>query len=154
MKGNYCLQCGIIMKYLAQTTERSFLIRLMKGEDILLSLQKFCKEYQEIGSGEISGIGAVSSAVIGFYDGHQYCENTFQEPLEILSLLGNVAEDQIVHMHGIFGRKDGSSIGGHILQGCIVSFTCEIYLTVKKPSVHRIKDVDTDLKLLNLPKHM
>ncbi|MHA1931676.1 MAG: PPC domain-containing DNA-binding protein [Promethearchaeota archaeon] len=142
------------MQYLPQTTESSFLIRLMRGEDILLSLQKFCKENQKIGSGKISGIGAVSIAVIGFYDGHQYCENTIQEPLEIVSLLGNVAKDQIVHMHGIFGRKDGSCIGGHILPGCVVSFTCEIYLTIMTPGVERVKDVETNLLLLNLPRNL
>ena len=142
------------MKYLNQTSEKCFLIRLMKGDDILLSLQKFCKEHQEIGAGKINGIGAVSHAVLGFYDGHQYLENDFEEPLEILSLLGNVAKDQIIHIHGIFGRKDGSCIGGHILQGCTVSFTCEIHLTVLIPSVERVKDIETNLQLLSLPKQL
>ena len=142
------------MKYLAQTHETTFLIRLMKGEDILLSLQEFCKEHQEIGAGNVNGIGAVSNVVLGFYDGQQYCENTFQEPLEILSLIGNIAKNQIVHLHGIFGRKDGSCIGGHILPGCIVSFTCEIYLTTMLPGIERVKDIETNLMLLNLPKHL
>ncbi|MHA1444631.1 MAG: PPC domain-containing DNA-binding protein [Candidatus Hodarchaeales archaeon] len=142
------------MKYLSQTSEKCYLIRLMKGDDILLSLQKFCKEHQEIGAGKINGIGAVSHAVLGFYDGHQYLENDFEEPLEILSLLGNVAKDQIIHIHGIFGRKDGSCIGGHILPGCTVSFTCEIHLTVLIPSVERVKDIETNLQLLNLPKQL
>ena len=142
------------MKYLNQTSEKCFLIRLMKGDDILLSLQKFCKEHQEIGAGRINGIGAVSHAVLGFFDGHQYLENDFEEPLEILSLLGNVAKDQIIHIHGIFGRKDGSCIGGHILPGCTVSFTCEIHLTALIPSVERVKDIETNLQLLNLPKQL
>ncbi|MHA1945934.1 MAG: PPC domain-containing DNA-binding protein [Candidatus Hodarchaeales archaeon] len=142
------------MKYLAQTSEKNFLIRLMKEDDILLSLQDFCKEHQEIGAGRISGIGAVSCAVLGFYDGHQYIKNTFQEPLEILSLLGNVAKSQIVHLHGIFGRKDGSCIGGHIFPGCTVSFTCEIHLTILLPGVERVKDIETNLVLLNLPNQL
>jgi len=142
------------MQYLAQTSEKSFLIRLMSGDDILISLQKFCKEYQEIGAGKINGIGAVSHAVLGFYNGHEYLENNFEEAFEILSLLGNIAENQIVHLHGIFGRKDGSCIGGHILPGCIVSFTCEIHLTVLIPSVERAKDIETNLQLLNLPNQL
>ncbi len=142
------------MKYLPQTSEKCFLIRLMRGEDILLSLQKFCKEHQEIGAGKINGIGAVSHVTLGFFDGHQYLENDFEEPLEILSLLGNIAKDQIIHIHGIFSRKDGSCIGGHILPGCTVSFTCEIHLTVLIPSVERVKDIETNLQLLNLPKQL
>jgi predicted DNA-binding protein with PD1-like motif len=144
----------MLMQYLLQTSEKFFLIRLMKGDDILLSLQKFCMVHQEIGAGKIMGIGAVSHAVLGFYDGLQYQINTFQEPLEILSLSGNVAKDQIVHLHGIFGRKDGSCIGGHIFPGCTVSFTCEIHLTILIPSVERVKDIETDLQLLNLPNHL
>ena len=142
------------MDYLSQTHEKYFLIRLMKGDDILLSLQRFCKEHQEIGAGKISGIGAVSHAILGFYDGHQYQKNSFDEPLEILSLLGNVAKEQAIHLHGIFGRKDGSCIGGHIFPGCTVSFTCEIHLTVLIPSVERVLDIETNLQLLNLPNQL
>jgi len=142
------------MDYLSQTYEKCFLIRLMKGNDIFLSLQRFYKEHQTIGAGMISGIGAVSQAILGYYDGHKYQRNSFQEPLEVLSLAGNVSKKQAIHLHGIFGRKDGSCIGGHIFQGCIVSFTCEIHLTVLRPSVERVLDIETNLQLLNLPNQL
>ena len=139
------------MKYLSQSSEDYYLIRLMKGDDILHSLQEFCKHHQEIGAGKVNGIGAVSQAVLGYYDGNKYLKNTFEEPLEILSLIGNISKDQMIHLHGVFGKKDGSCIGGHILPGCTVSFTCELHLTVLKPDVERIKDTETNLQLLNLP---
>ena len=98
------------MKYLAQTSEKSFLIRLMKGEDILLSLQKFCREHQEIGAGKINGIGAVSQAVLGFYDGCQYLENHFGFG-EIVETDGNLeSKSQIIHRYNV-GRIPGFSDG-------------------------------------------
>jgi predicted DNA-binding protein with PD1-like motif len=144
------------MEYASQSQRKSFLLRLIKGEDILLSLYEFCKQNPDIGSGTIQGIGAVSKAVIGFFDGEKYIENTFTENLEILSLIGNIAlekgaNNQIVHIHGVFGRIDGSSLGGHILQGCTVSVTSEIYITVNEPAVYRAEDSETKLKLLSLP---
>ncbi len=139
------------MKYLPQISQKKYLLRLFRGEDILESLQKFCKHNPDIGSGQIQGIGAVSAAKIGFFDGTKYLVNTFTENLEIVSLLGNVAQNQIVHLHGIFGRIDGSCIGGHIMSGCIVSVTCEIQISVFDPQVIREEDPHTKLKLLKLP---
>ncbi|UCG90292.1 MAG: DNA-binding protein [Candidatus Heimdallarchaeota archaeon] len=139
------------MKYLPQTSKRNYLLRLFRGEDILISLQNFCKHNPDIGSGQIQGIGAVSTANIGFFDGKRYLENTFTENLEIVSLLGNIAQNQIVHLHGIFGRVDGSCVGGHVMSGCIVSVTCEIQISVMDPQVTREEDPYTKLKLLKLP---
>ena len=139
------------MKYLPQTSQRNYLLRLFRGEDILESLQKFCEHNHDIGSGQIQGIGAVSTTKIGFFDGTKYLVNTFTENLEIVSLLGNIAQNQIVHLHGIFGRADGSCVGGHVMSGCIVSVTCEIQISVLDPQVTREEDPHTKLKLLKLP---
>ena len=138
------------MKYLLQTTQKSYLLRLFQGEDILESLQKFCK-HNPIGSGRIQGIGAVSAAKIGFFDGTKYITNSFSENLEVLSVSGNIAQNEVVHIHGIFGRKDGSCIGGHIFPGCTVSVTCEIQILILEPKVSRTEDPDTKLNLLELP---
>ncbi|MFX1285819.1 MAG: PPC domain-containing DNA-binding protein [Promethearchaeota archaeon] len=139
------------MKYILQTIQKNYLLRLYRGEDILESLQKFCEHNPDIGSGRIQGIGAVSAAKIGFFDGKEYVVNTFKENLEIVSLLGNIATSQLVHLHGIFGRADASCVGGHVMLGCIVSVTCEIQILVLDPQVSREEDPQTKLKLLNLP---
>lgn len=142
------------MKYLRQTNQESYLLRLFRGEDILKALQKFCKHLNNIGSGRIQGIGAVSVAQIGFFNGIEYITNSFSENLELLSLTGNIAQDEIVHLHGVFGRADGSCVGGHIMFGCIVSVTCEIQILVLDPQVTREEDPHTKLKLLELPNEI
>ncbi|MFX1515471.1 MAG: PPC domain-containing DNA-binding protein [Promethearchaeota archaeon] len=141
------------MKFLHQSNQESFLLRLFRGEDILESLQKFC-EHHNIGSGRVQGIGAVSIAKIGFFNGIEYITNTFSENLELLSLTGNIALDKIVHLHGVFGRADGSCVGGHIMPGCVVSVTCEIQILVLDPQVTREEDPQTKLKLLELPNEI
>ncbi|MFX0182841.1 MAG: PPC domain-containing DNA-binding protein [Candidatus Hodarchaeota archaeon] len=141
----------VLMKYLSQKIENVYLIRLFRGEDIIESIQKFCENNSNIGAGMIKGIGAVSVAKLGFFDGEKYKENIFSENLELVSLLGNIAQNQIIHIHGIFGRADGSCVGGHIFPGCTVSVTCEIQIIVLKPSVSRKEDPQTKLNLLDLP---
>ncbi|PWI46364.1 hypothetical protein CEE45_17245 [Candidatus Heimdallarchaeota archaeon B3_Heim] len=142
------------MEFMQQTHQYSFLIRLLKGEDLLLSLQKFCEKHPDIGAGSIYGIGAVSQAKYGFFNGEKYLESILEENLEVLSIIGNIAENQIVHLHGIFGRVDGTCVGGHILPGCIISVTCELSVMVFKPKVIRELDPETNLKLLSLPEKM
>ncbi|MHA1992912.1 MAG: PPC domain-containing DNA-binding protein [Candidatus Hodarchaeales archaeon] len=142
------------MEYIKQKPQYSFLIRLLKGEDLLLSLQKFCAKFTDISAGSIKGIGAVSQVKYGFFDGEKYLENVLEENLEVLSIIGNIAEGQIVHLHGIFGKADGTCIGGHILPGCIISVTCELTVTVFEPKIIRKLDPETNLKLLSLPEKM
>ncbi|MFW9905700.1 MAG: PPC domain-containing DNA-binding protein [Candidatus Thorarchaeota archaeon] len=142
------------MKFLCQANQESYLLRLFRGESILESLQKFCEHHRNIGSGRIQGIGAVSKANLGFFNGIEYITNTFSENLELLSLTGNIARDKIVHLHGVFGRADGSCVGGHIMPGCIVSVTCEIQVLVLDPQVTREEDPQTKLKLLELPNEI
>ncbi|MHA1978428.1 MAG: PPC domain-containing DNA-binding protein [Candidatus Hodarchaeales archaeon] len=142
------------MEYLKQKTHKGFLIRLLKGEDLLLSLQEFCEEFPDIGAGWINGIGAVSQAKYGFFDGEKYLEIMLEENLEVLSIIGNIAKNKIVHIHGIFGRVDGTCIGGHILPGCIISVTCEIQIKVFEPDVVRKLDPEFNLKLLSLPENL
>jgi predicted DNA-binding protein with PD1-like motif len=142
------------MKYITQKIKNVYLLRLFRGEDIIESIQKFCKNHSNIGAGLIKGIGAVSEAKIGFYDGTKYNERIFSENLELVSLLGNITQNQIIHVHGIFGRSDSSCISGHVFPGCIVSVTCEIQIIVLEPPVSRKEDPEIKLNLLDLPKEI
>lgn len=141
------------MRYLKQSIEKCYLLRLYRGDDIFKSIEKFC-HHQGITSGIIHGMGAASEANLGFFDGKTYLENVFTENLEILSLTGNIAEGPIIHLHGVFSRADGTCVGGHIFPGCIVSVTCEVYIMKNTPSPIRLEDPNTGLKLLELPEEV
>ena len=65
-------------------------------------------------------------------------------------MVGNIAlmnNEIIVHTHGVFGRQDLSTIGGHIKK-LIVSATCEITLTTFEKDFTRSFDEKTGLNLL------
>ena len=142
------------MKYLEQQPIKSFLLRLFTGEDIIESLIAFCKHHPKIGAGSVQGIGAVSAINIGYYNGSEYQTTSLTENLEIVSLIGNIAKNHVVHLHGIFAREDGSCVGGHVFPGCIVSFTCEIQVLVLEPELIREFDEETNLNLLSLPHEL
>jgi predicted DNA-binding protein with PD1-like motif len=141
------------LRYQHQNILKNYLLRLYRGEDIFKEIEKFC-ENNGINGGIIHGMGAVSKAILGFFDGQKYLEIVFDENLEILALSGNIAKGErpIIHLHGVFGRIDGSSIGGHIFPGCIVSVTCEINILQSEPPPKRSKDQSTGLNLLDLPE--
>ena len=47
--------------------------------------------------------------------------------MEIVSATGTLSQDRL-HLHLSLSRKDLSTIGGHLAEGCIVNTTAEIVL--------------------------
>lgn len=104
--------------------------RLLKGEEIISGLNKFLKE-NSIKAGLISGIGAVRRVKIGYYDQSEkkYISHDFNEPMEILSLKGNISlkDNEIFpHIHIVLSKKDFSCIGGHLYEAEVFAFEFEI----------------------------
>jgi len=103
---------------------RRFIGRLDFGADLLEGITSVCKE-KDVRVGEVKAIGAVQKARVGYYDQGKkdYCILEFDEPLEVVSLLGNVSlkdGEPFVHAHVTLMRKDGSTLGGHLMEGCKV----------------------------------
>ncbi len=132
---------------------RNFAVRLLSDEDIFDSLTNFLKKH-EITSSIISGIGAVSKAKIGFFDGKEYLSKEINETLEILSCSGNSSllqeGEPFPHLHIVLGKKNGEAYGGHLQPGCIIGATGEFFITEITPTIYRAKDEETGLNLLQL----
>ena len=111
------------------------------GKDVIESLKRVTKEHK-IQSGIIlSGIGMLRNFEISFYSREkaEYVTNKFNEPVELLSLSGNISlrnNETFFHLHVALAKEDKSAIGGHLkkatvhntLEGVIVKFS-EIKLT-------------------------
>ncbi len=134
------------------TRGRKLMARLFKGEDLLLALEKLCRE-QDIELGEVRAIGAVSKARVGYY--HQ-AEQKYEflelnRPLEIVSLVGNISLKDgrpMVHAHIVLADGKGAASGGHLAEGTII-FACEAVIQeylAAEPLVRRL-DKDTGLFL-------
>ncbi|MBI2096631.1 MAG: DNA-binding protein [Candidatus Sungbacteria bacterium] len=122
-----------------------------RGEEVLSGLREYLVS-ENIRAGHLAGLGAAESLEIAFYnlETKEYEKRATNYDVEILSLVGNVAmlEGQpIIHLHGVFAKRDFSAFGGHIFR-IVVAGACEIHLTVLDGLMQREYDEATGLNLL------
>lgn len=132
---------------------KGYIIRLDQGEDLYQSLEVFV-DMHRIQSGHISGIGMIRELELGYFDVEQaeYERQSYQENMEVLSLSGTITEFNdrpFYHIHGVFGRKDFSTVGGHVMKA-ICDMTMEIFVLDFETRVEKILEENSGLKLLNL----
>lgn len=132
-----------------------YVIRMDNDAEITGVLKTFCKE-KNITLGTISGLGSLKSATLGFFDPKtkEYKEKTFNEPLEMASLVGNIAVNDgepLLHLHTTIAGKDYKAYAGHMAKAT-VSLTAEIYIDVIKGKVEKTFDPETGLNRLNFRK--
>lgn len=100
-------------------------IRLRRGDDLLLSIQQLCQE-QGIQAGVVlSGVGCISEGCLRDAGGERL--RHIPQPCEIVSLTGTVSIDRC-HLHISLSREDLSTIGGHLMPGCIINTTGELII--------------------------
>lgn len=120
---------------------------------MIASLTQLAQRNDLAGS-HLTGIGGFSRAVLGFFDPDEkdYERITVDEQTEVASLVGDIAlegDRPKVHIHAVLSRRDGSTIGGHILEG-VVRPTLEVVLTEEPSDLHRRHDPQTGLPLIDL----
>jgi uncharacterized protein len=128
------------------------ILNFAKGEEVMSGLAAFFKE-KGIRAGHITGLGAASQITIAYYniETKTYERKKFVENVEILSLHGNVGAKEdgeiVVHMHGVFGRKDFTVFGGHIFE-TVISGAGEIHISSLSGQINRAYDEETGLTLM------
>lgn len=107
-------------------TETTVIVRCQDGErlpDALLGLGLTA-------AGLVAGIGMVRDLALGYWDGEKYVEERIAEPAELLSLQGNLGDEEgkpVLHAHATVGLRGGRAIGGHLLAATVHN-TAEIVL--------------------------
>lgn len=130
----------------------SSLLILERGEELIESLETFAAQ-QELTAGWLSGgLGGADKLTIGFYDieAKDYEWRTYDEPLEILSLTGNVVivdGRPFWHVHGVFSGRDFGAFGGHVKE-LVIGLTGELQIASLPTSLTRQYDSDTGLRLI------
>lgn len=128
--------------------------RLLEDEDLAEAIKIRTVE-SGIKAGVLFLIGTLKKAVLGYYEKGEYKTIEFNEPLEIVSCMGNVAVaengEPIIHAHIVVSDANGKAFGGHLLRGSIVGVTAELAV-IEAVGVHlkRAFDKRTKLKLLKL----
>lgn len=101
-------------------------IRLIKGQDLKQEITKYAKE-SNIEAGIITCcVGCVNEAKLRLADGETIMHR--QEQFEIVSITGTFSKNGC-HIHISLSDCDGQTIGGHLVDGCIVNTTAEICIT-------------------------
>ena len=101
--------------------------RLRRGDDLLLSLEKLAQEEGLELAVILSAVGCVSRARVRDASGVTVRE--IGEDCEIVSVTGTVSRKRC-HVHVSFSKEDLSTVGGHLMEGCIINTTCELVLGI------------------------
>lgn len=93
--------------------------------------------------GLTAGIGMLRDLVLGYWDGGKYVEERVAEPLELLSLQGNLGDEAgrpVLHAHVVAGRKGGEAIGGHLLAATVHNTAEIVFLRLPGVRLTRRRD--------------
>lgn len=99
--------------------------RLHRGDDLRRSLEDYAREHHIRAATVLSAVGCLTRARVRDASGVTVQE--LEEELEIVSLMGTLSEAR-THLHISLARRDLTTVGGHLKDGCIVNTTAEIVL--------------------------
>lgn len=132
--------------------QKTYILVLDKGDEAVTSIERFARD-NRIAAAQITGIGAFSDAVLGFFDweAKDYRKIPVQEQVEVVSLIGDIAlgsdDKPALHTHAVLSRSDGSVKGGHLMEGRVRP-TLEVVLTESPAHLHKRKDSESGLALI------
>jgi predicted DNA-binding protein with PD1-like motif len=106
-----------------------------------------------IKTARVEAIGGVDHLNVAYFNRGEkrYEDHRYDEFLEVTSILGNVTTKDgkpFLHIHGNFGRRDMSVIGGHIIAAS-VSPTLEVVITPTANAAVRRFDEESGLNLIS-----
>ena len=133
---------------------RIYVVVLEEGEEAFRTLTDFVRS-ENLTAASLTAIGAFAHAVVGWFDlaGKTYKRIEVREQCEVLSIVGGVAVDDQgrpgLHVHAVLGLEDGSTRGGHLIEG-EVRPTLEVIFTESPATIRRRKRDDLGIALIDL----
>ena len=135
---------------------RMFVLVLDAGEEAFASISDFAAEAGITGAA-VTAIGAFERATVGWFDfaAKTYRRIPVDEQCEVLAAIGDVAvgDDRApsLHLHAVLGLADGSTRGGHLIDG-LVRPTLEVMITETPVHLRRRGRPDLGIALIDLPE--
>jgi predicted DNA-binding protein with PD1-like motif len=142
-------------KILNDGDERTIALVFDTGDEAMATLARFADEHG-ITAARLTAIGAFSRAVLGYFDWQRkdYERIPVHEQVEVVALVGDVALENgrpKIHAHVVLGRRDGSTCGGHLLEGHVRP-TLEVMLVQSPAHLARTADAESGLALIDVGK--
>lgn len=133
-------------------TGRVLVVVCDKGEEAVSAVGAALRE-QDIRAARVTAVGGFADAEVGWFDraAGDYRRIPVTEQVEVLSLLGDVAENRgepALHVHAVLGRSDGGTVGGHLLRGQVWP-TLEVIISEVAPELAKRVDPETGLALIS-----
>lgn len=134
--------------------ERTFILVLEADDEAFKCITDFA-ERQGVTAASITAIGAFRAATIAFFEFEtkNYQKIPVEVQSEVLSMIGDVAVDDegkaSLHLHVVLGFSDGSTRGGHFLQGHVRP-TLEVVLRETPADLRRRHCSDLGIALIDI----
>jgi predicted DNA-binding protein with PD1-like motif len=140
-------------KIIRESDPKTFAVILDTGDEAVECLGRFARE-QGLTASQLTAIGAFSRAVLGYFDWEKkdYLRIPVEEQTEVVAFLGDVAVSDgkpTLHPHVVLARRDGSTVGGHLLEGHVRP-TLEVIVTESPAHLQKREDPETGLALISL----
>lgn len=100
-------------------------IRLLPGDDVLLSLKRFITERSINAAAVLSAVGSTAQTVLrpaGLSE-----PRVFDGKFEVVSFSGTIG-NMCHHLHMSISDADCRVLGGHVMPGCLVRTTLELVI--------------------------
>lgn len=104
---------------------KTYALRLRPGQDLRRELEKFAKEQKLEAGLVLTAVGSLTKASLRLADQSEATQ--FEGKFEIVSLVGTLSPDG-PHLHISLSDKTGRTIGGHLVEGCIIYTTVELVI--------------------------
>jgi predicted DNA-binding protein with PD1-like motif len=133
---------------------KTYAVILEAGDEVMACLERFARA-EGVDGARLSAIGAFRKAVLAWFDweAKAYRDIPVDEQVEVASLNGDIGVDEAgataLHVHLVLGRRDGSSLAGH-LKSAEVRPTLEVLVTETPGHLRRVKDAATGLALIRV----
>ncbi|HEY6310034.1 MAG TPA: PPC domain-containing DNA-binding protein [Streptosporangiaceae bacterium] len=125
------------------------------GDEAVSALTQFARS-EQLEASQVTAVGGFERATVGWFDraARQFRRIPVDEQCEVLSLIGDVAEGQdgpVVHVHVVLGLSDGTTRGGHLLEGRVFP-TLEVVVTETPARLRKVLRPDIGLALIDLDR--
>src|SRR3984957_13537206 len=140
-------------KVIEDADEVTYIVVCDPGDEAFGTLTQFARA-QDLEAAQITAVGAFSHAVVGWFDREtkQYRRILVDEQCEVLSLIGDVAEGPdgpSVHVHVVLGLFDGTTRGGHLLEGRVFP-SPEVIIREAPAELRKVINPDIGIALIDL----
>ena len=143
------------VRQLAGGPSLTYVAVLDEGDEAFSTLSDWAVR-EQINAGQVTAVGAFERATVGWFDraAKDYRHITVGQQCEVLSLIGDIAlgagdpPRPQPHLHAVLGLADGSTRGGHLLEGHVWP-TLEVIIRETPTELRKTYRSDIGLALID-----